>query len=379
MQLTPPPWDTPSAYLIKERPDAPVMFLSPAVLQATARRFMDGFPGLVTYAVKANPHPTVLENLVSAGIQAFDVASPDEMRAVRAAYPQAALHYNNPVRSDAEIAAGRAHGVASWSVDCAEEWAHLRTLPRGTEIAVRFKLPVSGASYDFGDKFGATPDLAAVLLRQVAEAGFSPALTFHPGTQCEDARAWASYITEAARIARTAGVTLKRLNIGGGFPVARNPDPIALEDMFDTIASATRNAFGAGGPELVCEPGRAMVGDAMVLATRVKSVRTDGTVYLNDGIYGALADFKDSGLTRRLVALSATGTARTACATPRVVFGPTCDSLDRLPDGLMLPGDVQVGDYVLFGGMGAYSVGLSTAFNGYGVRDVVITLGLSGL
>lgn len=383
MQLSPPPWDTPAAHLTRTRPDAPVLYLSPAALHATARRFVEGFGGLVTYAVKANPHPTVLENLVAAGLGAFDVASPAEMQAVRAACPDAVLHYNNPVRSDAEIAAGIVHGVASWSIDCPEEWARLHAAlqdqPQKPEIAIRFKLPVAGASYDFGDKFGATPDVAVTLLRQVAEAGFAPALTFHPGTQCEDAAAWATYIAEAARIAGRAGVRLARLNIGGGFPVARDDRPTGLEQIFAIITRAATRAFGPDVPALVCEPGRAMVGDAMVLATRVKSLRADGTVYLNDGIYGALADLKDSGLTHRLASLSPGGTPCSAPATPRVVFGPTCDSLDRLPDGLPLPGDLAVGDYVLFGGMGAYSLALSTGFNGYGLSDVVSVLSLSGL
>jgi ornithine decarboxylase len=61
-----------------------------------------------------------------------------------------------------------------------------------------------------------------------------------------------------------------------------------------------------------------------------------------------------------------------------VVFGPTCDSLDRLPDGLPLPADSQTGDYVLFPGLGAYSSAMSTQFNGYGLSDVATVIELSG-
>ena len=210
-------WAWPVSHLVKSQPDQPVLFLSPSTLQATAQAFQIRFPGLVTYAVKANPHPAVLDNLVAAGLTAFDVASPPEMQAVRAACPTAALHYNNPVRSEAEIAAGQAFDVTSWSVDGADELDKLRHIARKSEIAVRFKLPVPGAAYDFGEKFGATPEIAAGLLREVAAGGHTPALTFHPGTQCEDARAWAIYIEEAARIADTAGVRIARLNVEVGF------------------------------------------------------------------------------------------------------------------------------------------------------------------
>ncbi len=371
-------WATPVDHLNRAQPDHPVLYLSPRVLQDTAHRFQDGFAGLVTYAVKANPHPAVLDNLVAAGLRAFDVASPAEMQAVRAACRDAVLHYNNPVRSEDEIALGVSAGVRSWSVDDADELAKLGEVPRTAEVAVRFKLPVPGAAYDFGAKFGATPEDAVALLRRVVQAGFTPSLTFHPGTQCEDARAWAIYVGEAARIAGTAGVRLARLNVGGGFPVSRGFGDVALETVFDTIRSAAGDAFGPKGPALICEPGRAMVGDAFSLATRIKALRGDGTVFLNDGIYGGLTDMRDTGLTTRIRAIAPDGTVRTGDLRPRVIFGPTCDSLDRLPDGLCLPADLGAGDYVLFDGMGAYSLALNTGFNGYGLREIATVLSLSG-
>lgn len=378
MQLS-APWPDPAAYLARVRPDAPVLFLSPAVLQATARRFLDGFPGLVTYAVKANDRGEVLANLDTAGLTAFDVASPSEMRAVRAVNGAATLHYNNPVRSPAEVAAGIEMGAASWSADDAGELDKLAQVPRGAEIAVRFALPVKGAAYDFGEKFGATPERAAELLRRVAAGGWRPALCFHPGTQCEDASAWERYIEEAARIAERAGVRIARLNVGGGFAAHRGGSAPDLETVFARIAAAAARAFGAQAPELICEPGRAMVAEAFTLAARIKGMRDGGeTLYLNDGIYGGLTDLRDMGLTERVQVLAPDGTPRMGAPHPRRIFGPTCDSLDRLPDGLALPGDSAPGDYLLFAGMGAYSLAISTAFNGYGLRDVVTVLRLTG-
>ncbi|GAA6200253.1 type III PLP-dependent enzyme [Aquicoccus sp. SU-CL01552] len=379
MQQLSAPWPDPATYLARMRPDAPVLFLSPAMLQATARRFRDGFPGLVTYAVKANDRAEVLANLDTAGLAAFDVASPAEMRAVRAINPAAVLHYNNPVRSEAEVAAGIDMGAASWSVDDSSELDKLAKVPRGAEIAVRFALPVTGAAYDFGDKFGAEPERAAELLQRVAEGGWRPALCFHPGTQCEDAGAWESYIAAAAQIAARAGVRIARLNVGGGFAAHRTGAAPDLESVFARIKAATTCAFGPEAPALVCEPGRAMASEAFTLAARIKGMRQQGeTVFLNDGIYGGLIDLRDMGLTGRVRVLAPDGTPRQDAARPRRVFGPTCDSLDRLPDGLALPADCAPGDYVLFAGMGAYSVAMSTEFNGYGLRDVVTVLRLTG-
>ncbi len=379
MQQTPTIWPAPEAHLAKVKPDHSVLYLRPDVLQGTARRFRDGFDGLVTYAVKANDRAEVLGNLVAAGVRAFDVASPGEMAAVRAASPEAVLHYNNPVRSEAEIARGIGLNVASWSVDDAGALDKLSEVPCNAEIAVRFALPVTGAAYDFGDKFGATPEQAVALLRRVARGGRVPALSFHPGTQCEDARAWRVYIAEAARIAERAGVRIARLNVGGGFAANRQGAAPDLGAVFRAISAQTRAVFGDDTPALVCEPGRAMVAEAFTLAARVKALRKGGgTVFLNDGIYGGLVDLRDMGLMQRARVVSPAGLVRRGRPSPRVVFGPTCDSLDRLPDGLMLPGDMREGDYVLFEGMGAYSVAMSTAFNGYGLSEVVTVMGPAG-
>ncbi|AYE85736.1 type III PLP-dependent enzyme [Sulfitobacter sp. D7] len=380
MQHIAPLSDSPAAYLAKHSPDAPVLFLAPSVLQATARRFQADFDGLVTYAVKANDRPEVLSNLVAAGITTFDVASPAEMAAVRAVCPQAVLHYNNPVRSAAEVRAGIAAGVYSWSIDDMSELAKLRDVPRDNEVAVRFALPVKGAAYDFGSKFGAAPEQAADLLRAVVEMGFTPSMCFHPGTQCNDPQAWVQYVHAAADILRAAGVSIKRMNIGGGFAVDRGFDAPDHRAVFAAVKGALAESFGTDAPSLLCEPGRAMVADAAVLATRIKGMRNAGrTVFLNDGIYGGLPDLRDMGLSGLVDVVGPEGALRQGAPTPRVVFGPTCDSLDRLPDGLPLPEDAQTGDYLLFGGMGAYSIAMSTAFNGYGLAGITLVSDLGAV
>ncbi|MEP2028040.1 MAG: type III PLP-dependent enzyme [Paracoccaceae bacterium] len=371
MQQQPFLWSDPATHLVRATPDHAVLYFSPAQLHATANTFQSGFDGLVTYAVKANDSSVVLDNLVAAGITTFDVASPAEMHSVRQVFEKAVLHYNNPVRSEAEIAHAVALGVESWSVDDAGELDKLSVVPRSAEIAVRFALPVAGAAYDFGSKFGATPVQAVRLLKRVVAMGFEPSLCFHPGTQCEDPQVWATYINAAAQIVATSGVTIKRLNIGGGFAAHRAGAAPDLKAVFEVISNTVAHAFGATTPTLICEPGRAMVAESFALSTRVKGLRGSNTVFLNDGIYGGLADLRDMTLPDRLSVISPAGEHRSAPARARVVFGPTCDSLDRIPDGLRLPMDTAVGDYVVFDAMGAYSLAMSTAFNGYGLREVI--------
>lgn len=375
MENTPTLWQDPARYLGAMAPDDPVYFFRPAVLQKTARRFIDGFPGLVSYAVKANDSDMVLQNLSAAGICTFDVASPLEMEKVRRAIPDAVLHYNNPVRSEGEIAAAKRFGVASWSVDEAGELEKLKAanLPPGTEVAVRLKLDVAGAAYDFGEKFGADGMTATHLLRSVVDAGFVPAMTFHPGTQCEDASAWNTYIAACAKVSLAAGVDLHRLNVGGGFPAQRAGRTFELEKIFETIRQSVRAHFGSQQPEICCEPGRAMVAESFLFAARIKSMR-GSTLYLNDGIYGALSEAPVMDGVPSGARAIGHNHALSGELCPWRVFGPTCDSLDQLPGTLCLPKDLAEDDYVLFQGLGAYSLVTGTGFNGYG-RSRIVTLG----
>jgi len=368
MDATTTRWTDPAEFLRLMQPENPVMFFAPARLDARAAEFRQGFPGLVTYAVKSNPDRRVLSQLIAAGINGFDVASPAEIELLRGLAPTAALHYNNPVRSRAEIAFAVSQKVRSFSVDSASELDKLidGLDPKLCEISVRFALPVLGASYHFGTKFGATPDLAAILLRRTAEAGFTPSLTFHPGTQCTDMSAWEVYIQTAADIARDAGVRIDRLNVGGGFPADRQVNGPSIGAIFKVIAEQTTNAFGDAAPALVCEPGRALVSDAYSLAVRVKSVRDGEDLFLNDGIYGGLSEQHLVGLTERLEVIRTDGSLLEGEIRARRLFGPTCDSTDMMPGLIPLPAAIDEGDYILCHSLGAYSTATATRFNGYG-------------
>ncbi len=358
------------AYVKSEKPDDPVHFFHPRHLDHAVKTFQTGFGGMLTYAVKANPDPLVIARMVELGIQGFDVASPAEMALVRSVSDTVALHYNNPVRSLSEIEAAERHGVRSWSIDREDELAKLAHLPKGHEIAVRLRLPVKGAAYDFGAKYGADPETAVMLLQKVRDMGLTPSMTFHPGTQCDASGVWAQYIRACADIAARAGVTLRRLNVGGGFAANRlgiSPD---LYRIFREIDQAVDEGFGANRPDLICEPGRALATEAFSLLVRVKAM-DERSMTLNDGIYGGLAEWRDLSVGNRITCFAPDGTQRRADGMERIVFGPTCDSLDCLPTPLAVPGDLSPEDYILISGMGAYSQATATGFNGYGHSHVV--------
>lgn len=351
-------------------PDHPLYLLCQAQLQVQAKRFQQGFPGATAYAVKANAHPMIVATLVDTGMNQFDVASMNEIAMVRRLAPGATLLYDNPVKSRDEIGrAWRDYGVRSFALD---DIIELRKIA-GTvgndpavQMNVRFKLPKVMPGQDLSSKFGATMDAAADLLREVLARGYRPALTFHPGSQCTDPQAYAEYIAGAAAVVAAAGgVRLSMLNVGGGFPAPYRNTPVPpLAEYFRVIDKAFRRHFPGKDTLLVCEPGRSMVAASVSLLTRVKHRRAGHTVYLNDGIYGGLLEHLMFRISTPVRAFRA-GKPLRGTSAGFEVFGPTCDSTDRLPLTVPLPANIAEGDWVEFGMMGAYGSATATRFNGF--------------
>jgi ornithine decarboxylase len=361
-------------------PEAPVFCFSRSQLIARAAEFLDGFPGDVTYAVKSNPSPEVLETLAEAGLAVWDVASVQEMALVRSVNPGAAFNYHNPVKSRREIAdAYKIYGCRRFAVDCREELrkvAEATGATAGIEISVRFVLPRerTSSAHDFSTKFGAPEHICVALLREAAAMGFTPLLTFHPGSQSLDPQTYVRHIEAAARIAGTAGIGIGKLNVGGGFPanyLLSKAGPPA--SFFKIIGEATARAFGAGRePALECEPGRGLVANCMSLLTRMKLVCSDGDdIFINDGVYGGLMEYMQVPDLKPPYRVIRAGKIVDGATKPWKVFGPTCDPLDVLPHRLDLPVALLEDDYIEFGMLGAYGLATCTNFNGYGGHEVI--------
>lgn len=357
-----------------------VFCFSAGTLRNRLRTFMDGFTGLVSYAVKSNPSRQVIATLAAAGLKHWDVASVHEIALVRSVAPDAQFHYHNPVKSRREITeAYHKYGCRRFAVDCREELQKIADVAgsdTSLEIAVRFVLPRerTSSAHDFSTKFGAPEHIAIALLQDAQSRGYVPVLTFHPGSQSRDPHTYVRHIEAAARIARTAGVHIGKLNVGGGFPVFYpNSRPAPLASFFTAIADATTRFFGKGTePELECEPGRGLVATCMSLLTSVKLVCTDGDdIFINDGVYGGLMEFMQVPELQPPHRVIRAGAIVEGETKSWKVFGPTCDPLDVLPARLDLPVALKDGDYIEFGTLGAYSIATSTLFNGYGSHEVI--------
>jgi ornithine decarboxylase len=361
------------------QPEEGVFLFSADELTSRARQFLDNFPGTVCYAVKCNPSAEVINTLAKTGISNWDVASVHEMAAVHAVTKTAHFHYHNPIKSRREIEdAYKIYGCRRFAVDCREEVQKIIDVvgkDDSVELAVRLVLPRDRGSsaHDFSSKFGAPEHICIELLKQVVAAGYQPVLTFHPGSQSKEPQVYVRHIEAAARIAKNAEVTVRTLNVGGGFPanyeLSTAPEP---EVFFRAIDQAVTKAFGPDHPALECEPGRGIVATCMSLLVQVKMVCTDGDdIFISDGVYGGLMEYMQAPDLKPPCRVIRDGKEIEGVAKAFKVFGPTCDPLDVLPHNLELYRGIREGDFIEFGTLGAYGIATATRFNGYGSHQIV--------
>jgi ornithine decarboxylase len=362
-----------------ERPAEPLHCLRPAVITENARAFRRAFPGEVLYAVKCNPDPVVLRAVWAGGVRHFDCASAAEIALVRNMFPSAAIHFMHPVKSRPAIhTAWRRHGVRDFVLDTADELAKiLEETSEGVErgLFVRLAIPKGSAMYDLSGKFGASVDEAADLLRMARPHATRLGVHFHVGSQCAEPEAYARALALAGAAIRRAGVGVDVVDVGGGFPVNypdMTPPPVGV--FTAEIEAGFRSLRLRQGTQLWAEPGRALVASGGSVVVQVQLRRGDA-LYINDGVYGSLSDAGGPGFRFPVRLIRPEGRDAASPADHEFeLFGPTCDSADRMRGPFRLPEDVLEGDWIEIGQLGAYGSALRTAFNGFdGARLVEVS------
>tara|TARA_R110000782_G_scaffold87255_15_gene169061 strand:- start:11334 stop:12530 length:1197 start_codon:yes stop_codon:yes gene_type:complete len=355
-----------TALEIEQSNDA-VHFLYINEIAEAASRFLNGFSGTCLYAAKANPHPALLRLLWAAGIRHFEVASIREIEKLRVEFPLAQLYFMHPVKSRQAINRAYALGVRHFAFDSLDE---LRKIKQETghaeDLSLMLRLSVSqvGAVYPLDNKFGATLMEAPLLLAHARQIAEKVGVTFHVGSQCLEIEAYVNAIYNIANMLDGCGVKIDMLDVGGGFPISYpDMEPAPLQDYFDAIQKALVEC-GFDALEIFCEPGRAMVAAGGAVAVRVE-LRRGQSLYLNDGTYGALFDAGQLGWAYPVELYRAGRLHVPSENTQFQLYGPTCDSIDKMKDRLALPDDVCEGDWIIFRHLGAYGYAMQTRFNGF--------------
>jgi len=350
------------------KPEQPIYCIRKKSIQLASTYFSNKFPGKVLYAVKTNPHPKVLKTIVESGIENFDIASIQEIRDIRAINPNAKCSYMHTVKSRESIKeAYFNYNVKAFSLDTKDELIKIieaTNQAKDLELFVRVAVSNEHAEIDLSKKFGASISEATGLLRLTKQYAKKIGLSFHVGSQCMHPISYTKGIADIGNIIKKTKIIPDYINIGGGFP-AIYPDliPQSLDNYFEEIKKGLSNLKLEKLPEILCEPGRALVAESGSTIVRV-NLRKKQKLYINDGTYGTLFDAGTPNMVypSRLVK---NGKIISKKLTAFDFYGPTCDSMDYMKGPFLLPNNIKENDYIELGQLGAYGLTFRTQFNGF--------------
>jgi ornithine decarboxylase len=363
-----------AAYLRDSAPATPCLVLDLDRVEENYRRLKEAMPlARIYYAVKANPAAPVLDRLVGLG-SCFDAASFEEVEAcLEAGAAPESISYGNTVKKESAIRAAFARGVRMFAFDSEAELRKLARSAPGARVYCRILVGNDGAEWPLSRKFGCEAEMARELMVLAGELGLDPfGLSFHVGSQQVNTASYEAAIAKVAMLftdLREAGVKVRMVNLGGGYPVRYRQEVPEIDDIGAAIMGAMAEHFGNALPDVVIEPGRFIVGDAGVVSAEVvlvsRKAKDDPVrwVYLDIGRFGGLAETEGEAI-------------KYAFRTPRdgetegpvTIAGPTCDSTDTLYEksNYRLPLSLDAGDRVELLATGAYVTSYASQhFNGF--------------
>ena len=350
------------------KPTEPVYCIRRDSINIASKFFQNKFPGKILYAVKTNPHPLVLKTIVESGINDFDIASIKEVEAIRSVSPDAKCSYMHTVKSKESISeAYFKYNIKTFSIDTKDELIKIlnsTNQAKDLELLVRVAVSNEHAEIDLSKKFGAQTSEAIGLYRLTKQYAKKIGLSFHVGSQCMHPISYSKGINEIKYIIKKTKIVPDVINIGGGFPTIY-PDlvPQSLDSYFEEIKNSLNKLKLEKKPEIICEPGRAIVAESGSTIVRV-NLRKKQKLYINDGTYGTLFDAGVPNIVypSRIIT---SGRIISKKLTSFDFYGPTCDSMDYMKGPFILPNNIKEGDYIELGQLGAYGLTFRTQFNGY--------------
>jgi ornithine decarboxylase len=349
----------------------PLLVLSLEQIEKNYRLLRTHLPRVkVFYAIKANPHRRILELMRDLGSN-FDVASDGEIMELSSlGVDGSRMIYANPMKTVNGLRACRNAGVGKMTFDSAGEIDKMERECPGATVLLRIRIDNSSAHVDLNKKFGAAREQALELLLKARDAGLDAAgIAFHVGSQTTSADPYLYALDIAREIfeeAAAAGMQLRIMDIGGGFPIPEPKVRFNLQEMLNQINARLDEDFP--GVEIWAEPGRFICGTAVNLITSVIGVTERGGqpwYFLDEGLYGTFSGVLFDQWDFKLISFKEGEQVAATFA------GPSCDSLDIMFRGKMTVRQEE-GDLILVPICGAYTSASATTFNGFSKANFVV-------
>jgi ornithine decarboxylase len=360
-------------FFAEQQPATPCLVVDLDVVNDNYEKLSGALPDArIFYAVKANPAREILELLVTLG-SCFDTASVPEIEMCLAAGAAPdRLSFGNTIKKASDIARAYELGVRLFAFDSIAELEKIAEFAPGSKVFCRILTSGEGADWPLSRKFGCEPHMARDLLLEASRMNVVPyGVSFHVGSQQRDIGQWDIALGQTAALFRELeelGVSLKMVNLGGGFPTRYLRDVPTSQQYGAGILAALHRHFGNRIPETIIEPGRGMVGNAGIIQSEVVLISRKSAndprrwVFLDIGKFGGLAETMDEAIQYPIVS------HRNGPTESVILAGPTCDSADVLYEraDYCLPLDLRIGDRVEIRATGAYTTTYSAVnFNGF--------------
>lgn len=366
-----------SEYLQTLTHKTPFFLFSKEKILGNYNEFKNLFPGsLIHYAMKANSEHEILRVLSDAGC-GFEVASIYELNILQSLNigPEKII-YGTSVKPAAHISEFVKYGVDKYAFDSFGELEKIAIAAPASKVYVRVIVNDTGSVFKFSEKFGTDMSNASPLLLRARELGVQPyGISFHVGSQASDSNAWAHAIKAIRSVLRDLkekGIEIEVLNLGGGYPC--NYGSSDLISPLHEISAVTNAQYKKlpYQPQLMLEPGRGIVADTGILvATIIARVERQGStwLFLDAGVYNGLFEaMAYQGSTR--YPISSMRKIKDSGESLFALAGPTGDGPDVITREALLPQDIEVGERIIIHKVGAYSLSVTSEFNGFPKPDV---------
>jgi ornithine decarboxylase len=310
------------------------------------------------YAVKCNPNTLILKVLASLDVN-FDCASKNEIAAVMNIVDDAdRIVFANPVKMISQLKYARANDIDLMTFDSDQELYKIKVYHPYAKLILRIKVDDSGSKCQFGCKFGAEMDDIEKIFEIASTLNIKiVGISFHVGSGCKNPENYRLAIENAKRCFEVGAkfkFEMNTLDIGGGFE----------DHNFEEIASVIKEALVDFEGVVIAEPGRFFVANSHTLVVNIigKKVRNncEFVYYLNDGVYGSFNCIFFDHISPVICPFN----ERDGKRFKSTIFGPTCDSIDKIAEDVELP-ELTVGEWCYVENFGAYTCAASTSFNGF--------------
>jgi ornithine decarboxylase len=347
------------------------------------------------YAVKCNPNKVICQLLSLLGV-GFDVASKNEINLVKDYVNIEKVIYANPYKESSSIQYARSMDVDTSVFDSEDELYKMKIYHPKCKLLMRIKVDDRNSLCKFSEKFGVDEHEVEKLLKLAKNMDLSvTGVSFHVGSGCMDAYQYYKALELCRKVfdkAKDIGYNFSMIDIGGGFPGFHDDKSMQLlKEISEQVKLGFKDHFSANynintlhideeifdqndnNPtlEIISEPGRFFVQSSHtllvnVIGRKIKTSYIDGEEHktycynMNDGIYGSFNCIYFDHQKPEVLPYN----ERNGDRYSSVVYGPTCDSMDKICTETKLP-ELAIGEWCFIKNFGAYTVAASSEFNGF--------------